>query len=73
MTTPGSTAPVEAGEEYTVEIEEVGEEGDGIAYVEDFVVLVPGADLGEHARIEIREVEDSFATAELLEGDLGSP
>lgn len=70
MTGPGTTAPVEPGEEYTVEIREVGEEGDGVAYVEDFVVLIPDGNLGERALIEIRDVEESFATAELLEGDL---
>ena len=70
MADPGETAPVEPGEEYTVEIEEIGEEGDGVAYVEGFVVMVPDANLGEQALIEIREVEESFATAELLEGNL---
>ena len=70
MVDPDTTAPVETGEEYTVEIEEIGEEGDGVAYVEEFVVLVPDSNLGEQALIEIREVEESFATAELVEGNL---
>ena len=70
MVDPDTTAPVEPGEEYTVEIEEIGEEGDGVAYVEEFVVLVPDSNLGEQALIEIREVEESFATAELVEGNL---
>lgn len=65
-----STAPVEEGEEYTVEIVDVGEEGDGVARVEDFVVLVPGGDLGERVRVRIESVEESFATAELLAGGL---
>lgn len=63
MTDHESTAPVEPGEEYTVEIEEFGEEGDGVATVEDFVVLVPGAALGERVFIRIETVEDSFAVA----------
>ena len=70
MTDPDTTAPVETGEEYTVEIEEIGEEGDGVAYVEGFVVLVPDGTLGEQALIEIQKVEESFANAELLEGNL---
>lgn len=43
---------------------------DGVGRVEAFVVLVPGGDLGERVRVRIESVEDSFATAEPLEGGL---
>lgn len=67
MPDPESSAPVEPGEEYTVEIEEFGREGDGVATVEDFVVLVPDADLGERVLVRIDTVEDDFATATRIE------
>ena len=35
------TAPVEEGETYTVEIEGVGSEGDGVAKIDEFTIFVP--------------------------------
>ncbi|QLD88670.1 TRAM domain-containing protein [Natronomonas salina] len=62
-----STAPVESGETHHVEIEELGEEGDGIAYVEGFVVFVPDTELTEAVDVEIESVRDSFAVGEVVE------
>jgi len=46
MSADHTTAPVEAGEEYTVEMEDTGDEGDGVATVRDFVVPVRGRTSG---------------------------
>ena len=62
-----TTAPVDEGEQYTVEIDEMGDEGDGIADVEDFVIVVPDASMGERVTVEIESVQDDFATAEVVE------
>ena len=56
--------PVKAGEEYDVEISEVGAKGDGIARVNNFVVFVAGAKKGEKAKVKITEVRDRFAIGE---------
>jgi len=56
--------PVKTGEEYDVEISEVGSRGDGIARVKNFVVFVAGAKQGEKVRIKITDVRDRFATGE---------
>lgn len=61
-----SQVPVETGETYTVEIEELGDEGDGIGYVEDFTIIVPEADLGATVDIEITEVGSNFARADTV-------
>ena len=61
------TAPVEVGEQYSVEIEDLGSEGDGIARIGSFVVFVPDADLGERVDIRIEEVGGSHATAAVVE------
>lgn len=61
-----SQIPVETGETYTLEIEELGDEGDGVGYVENFAILVPEADLGETADVEISEVGSNFARAEIV-------
>lgn len=60
-------APVDAGEEYVFDIEEMGREGDGIGYVEDFTVIVPDAAMGDRVRVEIARVEPDFAMADLVE------
>lgn len=62
-----SEAPVEPGDEYVVDVEDLGEEGDGVARVEDFVVLVPDADMGDRARVRIDRVEPDYAMADVLE------
>ena len=55
--------PVEQGDLYHIGIEELGTEGDGIGYVEDFVIIVPGATIGESVTVEVERVEDTFAMA----------
>ncbi len=59
--------PVEVGEEYDVEIEDTGKEGDGIARIDNFVVFIPGADVGDEVTIEIKTVKHTFAVGEIVE------
>ncbi len=56
--------PVKIGEEYDVEISEVGSRGDGIARVNNFVVFVNGTKQGEKTKIKIKEVRNRFAIGE---------
>jgi predicted RNA-binding protein with TRAM domain len=56
--------PVKVGEEYDVEISEVGSKGDGIARVKNFVVFVANGKKGEKAHIKITEVMNRFAIGE---------
>lgn len=58
---------VKVGEEYNVIIEDIGESGDGIAKINDFIVFVKGAKKGEKLRIRIRYVKPSFAFGERVE------
>jgi predicted RNA-binding protein with TRAM domain len=58
--------PVKVGEEYDVEINEVGSKGDGIARIKNFVVFVNGAKKGEKMRIKITSVRNRFALAEKM-------
>ena len=60
--------PVERGEMRYVEIEDLGKQGDGIARVErGYVVIVPGSEVGDRAKVEITEVEPNFAVGEPVE------
>jgi predicted RNA-binding protein with TRAM domain len=60
--------PVSEGETRTVEIEDVGDQGDGLTRVErGFVVIIPETDVGERVRIEISDVRDTVAFGEVVE------
>lgn len=56
--------PVNVGEEYDVEINEVGSKGDGIARIKNFVVFIANGKKGEKTRIKIKEVRNRFAIGE---------
>ncbi len=57
---------VRPGEEYTVTIENIGADGDGISKIDDLVVFVKGAKKGEILKIRIREVKTRFAFGEII-------
>ena len=60
--------PVEPGEVRYVEVEDIGKQGDGIARVErGYVIIVPGAEVGERVKIEVSEVKSNFAVGEIIE------
>jgi predicted RNA-binding protein with TRAM domain len=58
--------PVKAGEELDVTITEISRRGDGIARIQGFVVFVPTASQGQHARIRITSIKPNYAVAELM-------
>lgn len=57
---------VKLGREYTVTIEDIGADGDGIAKVNDLVVFVKRAKKGEILKIRIREIKTKFAFGEVI-------
>ena len=60
--------PVEIGELRYVEIEDIGKQGDGIARVErGYVIIVPGAEVGERVKVEVTEVKSNFAVGEIID------
>jgi predicted RNA-binding protein with TRAM domain len=60
------TPPVAPGEELDVQIESVGEKGDGVAKKSGFVIFVPRAQKGELLHIKITKVLKNVAFAENL-------
>lgn len=63
-----SETPVAEGEQHTVEIEDTGEQGDGIARVgPGYIVFVPETAIGDRVTVEITDVRESFAFAEVVE------
>ena len=60
--------PVGMGEKRTVEIENIGEQGDGIARVErGYVIIVPDTEVHERVTIEIENVSPNVAFGEVVE------
>jgi len=58
------TAPVREGDVVEVTIDDIGEEGDGIAKVEGFTVFVSGVEEGETLNVRIDDVKQRFAFAQ---------
>jgi predicted RNA-binding protein with TRAM domain len=58
--------PVEVGQEYEGEIEDISRRGDGIAKIEGFVIFVANTKKGEHVKFRITQVGRRFAVAELV-------
>ncbi|MFB6265911.1 MAG: TRAM domain-containing protein [Candidatus Nanohaloarchaea archaeon] len=63
----GGGKPVEEGETYEVEIDDLGSKGDGIARVDNFVVFVPDTEVGERVEVEVNSVGSKFAFADVVE------
>lgn len=58
--------PVVEGETYQVEIESMGDQGDGVAYVDGFVVMISDAEIGERVVARVETVMDSVAFADVV-------
>lgn len=62
--------PVAEGDVREVEIEGIGDQGDGIAKVDrGFVVIVPETEPGDRVEVEIETVYDNFALASLVDAE----
>jgi predicted RNA-binding protein with TRAM domain len=57
--------PVEEGKTYSIKIEGLGKEGDGIGRVNGFVVIVPGTKQGQTVNVRITKVARKVAFGEV--------
>lgn len=58
--------PVSEGDEVAVNIESVGDKGDGVARVDGFVIFVEGAKTGQLLNVRIKKVLSSVAFATIV-------
>lgn len=58
--------PVEMGEEYEVDIQEISRRGEGIARIKGLVTFVPNTKPGDHVKIRITRISRRFAEAEVV-------
>ncbi len=61
-----TTCPVEEGKVYEAKIEDVGREGDGLARIQNFVVFVPGTNVGDQVKVRITRVLRRMAFGEVV-------
>ena len=61
-----SPKPVEVGQEYDVEIQEMSRRGEGIARIEGLVVFIPDTKIGDKLRIKVTRISRRFAEAEVV-------
>jgi len=61
------TAPIRKGQFYAAEIKELGTSGDGIAYIDDFVIFVKEVEVGDIVKIKIKDVKPNFGFADAVE------
>ncbi|MCS7123689.1 MAG: TRAM domain-containing protein, partial [Candidatus Aenigmarchaeota archaeon] len=59
-------APVKVGEEYDIEVTEMGAMGDGVTRIKNFVVFIKGGKVGEKYKVKIEAVKRKFAVATIL-------
>jgi len=59
--------PVNEGEQLEVVIEDMGDEGDGIAKVNGYAVIVPDATVGQEVFVEINRTTSTHAFATPIE------
>ena len=60
-------APVSAGQQYDVKIEDIAKQGDGIARIQGFIIFVPGTKIGDQVKIEVQAVKRNFAVASVVQ------
>jgi len=60
------TAPVAAGDELDVVVDDVGSEGDGVVKIDGYTLFVPGVETGDAVRIRVDEVKANYGFAEVV-------
>jgi predicted RNA-binding protein with TRAM domain len=64
-----SGPPVDEGDIRKVEIEGLGDQGDGVGKIEGgYVVIVPDTEPGDTVTAEMKTVRENFAIAEIIQG-----
>jgi 23S rRNA (uridine2552-2'-O)-methyltransferase len=61
------TAPVRTGDELTVDIEDTGSDGDGVAKVEGYTLFVSGVAEGETVDVRVDDVKPNYGFAQPVE------
>jgi len=64
----GEGPPVDVGDTREVEIDSIGDQGDGIARIDrGYVVIVPDTEVGDRATVRIENAQENVAFAEIVD------
>jgi predicted RNA-binding protein with TRAM domain len=63
------SSPVNVGDEFDVEIETIGEKGDGLAKVKGFVLFMPGTKEGDKVKVRVTKVFRKVGFAEIVDSE----
>ena len=64
----GEEPPVDVGDTREVEIDSIGDKGDGIARIDQgYVVIVPDTEVGDRATVRIENAKENVAFAEIVD------
>jgi len=67
----GEEPPVDVGDTREVEIDSIGDKGDGIARIDrGYVVIVPGTEVGDRATVRIENAQENVAFVEIVDRHL---
>lgn len=58
------TTSLRKGDIVDLKVDSLGKDGDGVAHIDDFVVFVKDARVGQKVRVKIKDVKPAFAFAE---------
>jgi len=61
--------PVQAGQEYDVDIQEMSRRGEGIARIQGLVIFVKNTKPNDHVKVRITRISSRFAEAEVVSQD----
>ena len=65
-----SAPPVAKGDQRTVDIVDIGKQGDGIARIErGYVLIVPETEMHERITVRVTSVKENLAFSEVIERD----
>ncbi|VVC00110.1 TRAM domain protein [uncultured archaeon] len=58
--------PVKEGDTYDVEIEGIGDKGDGIAKVQGYVIVIPNVKKGDKVKVKVNAVRGRVSFGEVI-------
>jgi len=60
------TIKIEEGKTYDVTIKDIGKKGDGVAFIDKYIIYVPGAVKGSSVKIRIEKISGTVAFASII-------
>jgi len=57
---------LEEGNTYDVTIKDIGKKGDGVAYIDKYIIYVPGAVKGSAVKVRIEKISGTVAFSSIV-------